>query len=240
MSRTVWGKARSDLEATQWSRVMKAGQSPAREDLAALCRAYWQPVYRFVRARGFGRADAEDLTQGFFSSLLTPGALARFDPQRGRFRDWLRAALSHFLPDELEHQRARRRGGPGLVTFEGAATEEQAHELEPPGEPADQIFDRRWALAVTARALARVRADFEQAGEGALFAQLADHLAPTVDDPASDVAIGEATSARVVRHRALNRLRRRYRRYLREEIAQTVARPGDVDEEIMNLLEALG
>src|SRR6185369_13508424 len=158
---TLWGKARFDLETTQWSRVMKAGQSPAREELAGLCQAYWPPVYRFVRARGFTRGQAEELTQGFFASLLAPGALARFDPQRGRFRAWLRTALGHFLADDLERRRARRRGSPGLVVLDGATAEEEAHEREGPGAPPDRIFDRRWGLAVTTRALARVRAECE-------------------------------------------------------------------------------
>jgi hypothetical protein len=245
MARTLWGKARSDLETTQWRRIIKAGDNAAREGLTELCEAYWQPVYRFVRARGFARAEAENLTQKFLASLLAPGALARFDPQLGRFRDWVRASLSHFLGNELAYRRLQKRGGAQrriALDRDVAAAEEEALERGSAAETPDRIFDRRWAEAVTARAFARVREDFVRSGQGELFARLERRLAGEAYESVAERQRGPAPSGKgllVARHRMRRTMADRYRHYLREEIADTVASCDDVDDEIRLLLEAL-
>jgi RNA polymerase sigma-70 factor (ECF subfamily) len=231
MARTLWGKARSDLETTQWSRVMNAGQDDSREALSELCQAYWQPIYWFVRRRGFTAEQAEDLTQTFLASLLAPGALAQVDPQRGRFRDWLRAAVANFLSSEVHLRRARKRNDHARFTLDVAAAEEGLRRESLAELPPDQLFDRRWALSVTTRAFARVREDYVREGKADLFAQLEGALAG--EAPADN-------AQRYSRQRMAKAIQERYRRYLREEIAETVPRGDEVDDEIRLLLDALG
>jgi RNA polymerase sigma-70 factor (ECF subfamily) len=241
---TPFERARSRFDTTQWSRVIKPGRGGAREALAELCQAYWQPIYGFIRARGFAPPEAEDLTQGLFASLLAPGALARVDPRRGRFRDWLRAAAVHFLCNELDRRRAQRRGGGQVpITLDVDVAEEcLRHESQDALTP-DRLFDRQWALTVTARALARVRADYVKEGKGEAFARLEGLLSgedlETTDAELSRVLGRTPGDIRVERCRLKKKIEARYRRYLREEIGETVIGPGAVDDEIRLLLDAL-
>src|SRR5205814_990544 len=109
---------------TRWSVVLAAGgggahvpgapaaSAPeARDALALLCRTYWYPLYAYVRARGHGADEAQDLTQSFFARLLEKNTLRAADPERGRFRSFLLASLKHFLANEWDRQSAQKRGG---------------------------------------------------------------------------------------------------------------------------------
>jgi RNA polymerase sigma-70 factor (ECF subfamily) len=228
---------------TRWSLVAAArdrAAPPAREALAELCRAYWYPVYAFVRRCGHGHAEAEDLTQEFFARLLGKDALAAVDPARGRFRSFLLASCRHFLANQHDRERARKRGGgrPTLPLDFGGADDryrrEPAHDDTP-----EKLFERRWALALLDEVLARLRAEYEATGKGQLFALLKGHL--TGDDPglphaAAAEQLGMTEGAVKV---AVHRLRKSYRELLRQEIAQTLADPAEVDDEIRSLFAAL-
>ena len=244
MGRTVGERARARFETTQWSRVIKPGRGGAREALAALCQAYWQPTYCFVRARGFGAVEAEDLTQGFFASLLEPRGLAKVDPERGRFRDWLRAAVKNFLCNELDRRRAQKRGG-GMapITLDVEIAEESLRLESQDALAPDRIFERRWALTVTARALARVREDYAKEGKADLFSRLEAMLSgeevEMTDAELAEVLGKTPTAIKVERHRMKMKIRALYRHYLREEIRETVADSRAIDAEIRILLDAL-
>lgn len=219
----------------------KDAYSPrSQEAMERLCRAYWQPLYAFIRREGHGPAQAQDLTQEFFARLLSKDYLQHLRHREGRFRSFLLTFLKHFLADERDRACAKKRGGGNqLISLDELTTEERSW-IEPREElTPDQIFERRWAQAVIDRALARLRAEYTQQGRGELFEQLKDiqpgeHGAVSYADIASRLNVAEGTIKS-----AVHRLRKRHREILREEIAQTVSSSEEVEEEIRNLLAVL-
>ncbi|HET7295049.1 MAG TPA: hypothetical protein VFM88_21700 [Vicinamibacteria bacterium] len=98
---------------TSWTQVLAArdaASSESRQALEALCRAYWYPVYAFVRGQGCGSVEAQDVTQAYFAALIEKGYLEDFDPSLGRFRTFLKVSAKHFLAKEREKARAQKRG----------------------------------------------------------------------------------------------------------------------------------
>jgi len=229
--------------STRWTQILAAADPAhpdAREALAALCRTYWPPLYAFVRRRGHSPADAEDLTQGFFSRLLRLDSLASVQRERGRFRSFLLASLQHYLADEHDRTGAAKRGA-GLViplTADEAESGYQREAADPAATP-DAAFDRAWALALLDTVAVRLRDDYAAAGQGGLFEALSFCLTGSRSDlPYAELAVKLGLTEPAVRV-AVHRLRKRYRQFLREEIAQTVARPEDVDDELRSLRRAL-
>jgi RNA polymerase sigma-70 factor (ECF subfamily) len=228
---------------TQWSLVLLARNraSPQADDaLATLCRAYWYPLYAFIRRQVPTAEQAEDLTQEFFSRLLEKDFLRTVDRARGRFRAFLLACCKHFLANERDRAGARKRGGgrPTLsLDFQSAA--ERYHR-----EPADtltpeKLFERRWALTLLDQALGQLGREFGQAGKGELFEHLKVALVGGVGTP-SHAEVAEALSmTEAAVKKAAQRLRERYRVLLRELIAATVDGPGEVDDEVRTLFTAL-
>jgi RNA polymerase sigma-70 factor (ECF subfamily) len=204
----------------------------ARDALAALCKTYWPALNAYVRRRGFSPHDAEDLTQEFFARLLQHNWIARADERKGRFRSFLLTALKRFLADEWDKARAQKRGG-------GRPPVPLDSEVAGAGAPADQVYDRQWALALLERTMARLRAEFAQAGKAPEFGQLKAFLTAgrrEISYPAAAAATGLSEGAARV---AVHRLRKRYRELFREEIARTVAEPGEVDAELRHLIAVL-
>ena len=228
---------------THWSVVLAAGQSgdtAAKPALEALCRAYWYPVYAFLRRRGIPPADAEDFTQGFFLHLLERGVLGRADPERGRFRSFLLACLNHYVADERDKARAQRRGG-GQARWSldlSGAGDRYALEAAPQETP-DRLFDRHWALTIMERALARLREEQVTAGRGSEFEALQQFFTDVTDGgDYGEAAASAGLSANAVAV-AVHRLRRRFRDWVRVEVASTVATPSDMEEEMRHLLAVL-
>jgi RNA polymerase sigma-70 factor (ECF subfamily) len=229
---------------THWSLVAAArdADSPqARTALAALCEAYWYPLYAFIRRQGHSMEDAHDLTQEFFARLLEKDYLGSVDRARGTFRSFLLAACKHFLANEYDRGQAQKRGGGKTIgsldcrVAEGRYNQELAHDVTP-----EKLFERRWALALLQQVLARLRAEQERAGKLALFEQLKPFLAgegPALRYAQPAKALGLSTGAVKV---AVHRLRRRYRELVYEEIARTVDDAGLVEAEIRDLFAALG
>ena len=211
-----------------------------RESLGALCRSYWPPLYAYLRRRGYDAAAAEDLTQGLFAHLLDREDFALADPQRGRFRSFLLTCLKHFVASAHERDRALKRGG-GKGPLSLDLTDAQTRF---PIEPADhrtpdREFERNWALTVLERVTARLCEEMTIAGRGELFKRLQPSLAESFQrgqygEAAKALGMTEA-AVRV----AMHRMRKRYRELLRDEVAQTLADPADVDGEIRDLMEAL-
>ncbi|MGP8198454.1 MAG: RNA polymerase sigma factor [Limisphaerales bacterium] len=233
-----------EFAITRWSVVLAAGRSEttnAHAALEELCRVYWYPLYAYVRRRGHSPEDAQDLTQEFFARLLEHKWVARADRQRGRFRSFLLSAMSYFLSDEWDKARAQKRGGgvtPVPLQFDTAETR-YGHE------PADQVtpeqtYERRWALALLEEVLRKLRLEYEEAGRTELFTALHPCLVgERAGLPYKEVAAKLDMSEGAVKS-AVHRLRGRYRELLRHEIAQTVAEPGEVDEELRHLFVVLG
>jgi RNA polymerase sigma factor (sigma-70 family) len=232
-----------DFRATHWSVVLAAGdtQSPqSAQALEALCRAYWYPLYVFVRRRGFDEHEAEDLTQSFFTRLLEKKALGQVDPTKGKFRSFLLASLNNFLNNEWDKsQRLKRGGGAEIFSFDGVPAEER-YRLEPiHGESPEKIFERQWAQTVLEQVVARLKEEFYQANQAERFEILQGFLMNTsrslgYEDAAA--RLGLTVNAAMT---AVHRLRSRFRDVFRAEIAHTVAGPEEVQEEIRYLLAAL-
>lgn len=222
---------------------MLAGQEHSPQSAAALealCRAYWYPLYAFVRRQGSGPEEAEDLTQAFFLHVIANRALAATHPAKGRFRSFLLASIKNFLTNEWDRSQAGKRGG-GQVTF---SLDEFAPEKRYRAEPVDaaspdKLFDRRWAETVLARVMARLRRDYEAAGWGARFETLKVYLL-NEHRPGSyaETAVALGLSESAVKS-AIYKLRQRLAGALRQDAAQTVADPAEVEAELRELLAAL-
>jgi RNA polymerase sigma-70 factor (ECF subfamily) len=215
--------------------------SPQSEEaLEKLCTAYWYPLYAYVRRRGFSAEDAEDLTQAFFATLLEKGRLARADPPRGRFRTFLLSSLEHFLGDAHDQQsRQKRGGGQRLISWDREMAEERYRSERLEGQSPDHIFEKRWATTLLERVLTRLRDEFEHLGKAATLDQLAPHLWGDEEAVPYRQLEQELHASTGTLRVTVHRLRRRYRDLLRDEIAQTVADPAEVDEEIRHLMRVV-
>jgi len=233
--------ARAGLFATtHWSVVLAAGEGStvaSAQALERLCRTYWYPLYAFVRRQGHEACEAEDLTQEFFARLLAKEYFGRADPALGRFRNFLLACLKHFLSEQRRHARRLKRGGGQTLISWDSQTAEERYQSEPadPITP-EKVYDRRWALTLLEKALARLGDELSAAGKQAVFAQLKDYLwGQGSGEGYAEVAgrLGLSEGALKV---TVHRLRRRYRELLREEVADTVATGQDIDEELRYLI----
>ena len=224
---------------THWSVVLTAqGESPAAEEaLEKLCRMYWRPIYSFVRRQGVAPEEAEDLTQGFFAQLLERGSLGAVRKEKGRLRSYLLGALKYFLADERRRSMAIKRGkGQRLIPLEEIRADERI-EMEP-ADPvtAEMIYERRWALTVLEQVLDRLKNEYRTAGNAALFDSLKQLLPDEPGSPSqAEIAAHLGMTENALRQ-AFYRFRQRYQSLLREEIAHTVATPGDIEDELRHLI----
>ena len=227
---------------TQWSVVLNAqGESPsAQEALEKLCRTYWWPLYGFVRRQGHSPESAQDLTQGFFAMLLERRDLDAVRREKGRLRSYLLASLKNHIAKVHRREMAVKRGeGKPLVPLEELVTRERA-DLEPADKlSADLIYERRWALTLLEQVLARLQTEYQAAGSSNLFEQLKQLLSDEPDRPSQAQIARDLSMTENAVKQALHRLRHRYRILLREEIAQTVAAPGDVEDELRYFISVL-
>lgn len=228
---------------TQWSLVLaarSASEGEARAALERLCSIYWQPLYSFVRHRGWDPEEARDLTQAYFAELLAKDFLADVDAAKGRFRSFLFASMRNFLAHQRDRAATLKRGG-GATTLsldlEGA---EASYALQAGAAMTpEEVFERRWAMTVLARAMGRLREEQTAAGKAQQFGALRPYLTsiePQV--PYREVAAGLGMTEGAVKV-AVHRMRRRFGQCLRRELEETVATPGDIDDELRHLLAVL-
>ena len=228
---------------TQWTAVLRAGGSDSPEAqaaLAELCRNYWFPLYAYARKQGCDLHSAQDLTQEFFSRLLEKNYLSVADRRRGRFRWFLLTAFKCFLANEWDRSQAQKRGGGKQVVSFDAMTAEERYRHEPADNAsADQLYDRRWAADLLDAARTRLRGEYAKANRDGRFRYLEAYLPggqPTLSQAEVGAALGltEGTVKQEV-----FRVRRRFGELLREAVAQTVAHPEEVDEEINYLIDVM-
>ena len=231
------------FQTTHWSLVLAAGtgQSPeSRVALEELCGAYWFPLYAFIRRQGYGADEARDLTQGYFARLLERRDLRQVRPELGRFRSFLLVSIQHFLSNELDRERAQKRGK-GVPTVSLDAREAEDRYAAEPAKAAtpEILFERKWAATVLDRTLGRLEVEWAGDERAPRFRALRGHLAGD-GDAASYREIGASLgmSEDAVKT-TVHRLRRRFGELLRSEIANTVRDPRDVDDEIRHLLTVL-
>jgi len=228
---------------THWSMVLAAGggdAAGAREALSGLCQTYWYPLYAYVRRKGHSPQDAEDLTQEFFLQLLEHDWVARADQSKGRFRSFLLTVLNRFLANQWDKVSSQKRGGHlrrvplSMEDAENRFSREPVDACTP-----EQEFEKQWALTVLERVLARLREEYAQRGQAALFDALKPSLAGSRETQPYDRLGAELGMTEGNVKVAVFRLRRRYRQRLIEEIAHTVASPDEVESELRHLFRIL-
>jgi len=231
------------FETTHWSVVLAAGHSSvpgAQQALEKLCRSYWYPLYVYVRRQGQSPHDAQDLTQELFARLLEKKYLRLADPDRGKFRAFLLKSLKHFLVNEWEKARAQKRGGGQSFIHLDADIAESRYAAEPvQALTLDQVYEKRWAVTLIEAVVARLREGYAAADRLPVFEALKAFIwgeQTTLSYAEVAPLLGLTEGAVKV---AVHRLRGRYRELLRAEIAQTVATPGEVDEELQHLIAVL-
>jgi RNA polymerase sigma factor (sigma-70 family) len=229
---------------THWSVVLEAqGESPAAQAaLEKLCCTYWQPIYGFVRRQGAGPEEAKDLTQGFFALLLERRDLDVVRKEKGRMRSYLLTSLKHFLTNERSRAIAVKRGeGQRWIPLEDLRGREAVGFAPTDALTAEQIYERRWALALLDQVLTRLGDEYRETGPAAagLFGQLQRLLTDESDRPSQAEIAGELGMTENAVKQAFHRLRQRYRLVLREEIAHTVMLPGDIEDELRHLIAVL-
>jgi RNA polymerase sigma factor (sigma-70 family) len=224
---------------THWSVVLEAqGESPtAQKALEKLCRTYWRPIYGYVRRHGAGAEDAEDLTQGFFALLLERKDLNTVRKEKGRLRSYLLTSVKNFLADEARHAMAVKRGkGQRPIPFDDIRECEGIDIERSDRLTADQIYERRWAFTVLEQVMERQREEYRSTGNVRFFDQMKKMLMDEPDHPSQAQVASEFDMTENAVKQAFYRFRQRYQALLREEIAHTVAMPGDVEDELRHLI----
>jgi DNA-directed RNA polymerase specialized sigma24 family protein len=232
-------KGAAPFTTTHWSVVLEAQtESPAAHDaLEKLCRVYWRPIYTFVQRQGVGPEEAKDITQGFFADLLEHRSLTAVRREKGRFRSYLLGALKYFLADERRRVMAIKRGkGQLLIPLEELTGDERS-DMEPKDPvTAEQIYERRWASTVLERVLGLLKNEYVAADNAALFDSLTQLLPDEPGAPSQADIAGQLGMTENAVRQAFYRFRQRYQSLLRQEIAHTVATPGDVEDELRHLI----
>ena len=236
------GRTTSSFTTTKWSMVFHAGDSGdpgSREALETLCQRYWRPVYIYIRHRGHDINATEDLTQSFFAQLLEKRSLKTADPERGRFRSFLLASVRNFLSDSRDRERAQKRGGDrNFIPLDFSNTENFQYEPSD-GITPEALFERQWANSVLAEVFRRLRQEAVEAKALEHYERLEGFLTGELEGTRqSQIAEELGMSAQALRV-AVHRLRKHFGRTLREQVAQTVADPEQVDDEIRFLLATL-
>jgi RNA polymerase sigma-70 factor (ECF subfamily) len=236
---TLSGSSR--FPETRWTLVIAAGD-PNRKDtrsaLVSLCENYWYPLYSYLRRRGYPADDAQDLTQEFFVRVLEGRYLDRADPEKGRFRSFILTSLKFFVADEGDRHRAQKRGGGAVLSLDFHSGEDRYQREPAHDETPEWIFERRWALTMLDRVMEKLRTEFVQHGRPEHFERLKIFLLGQSDAPYAALA-GEMKTSEGALKVAIYRLRKRYRELFRQEIADTVADPAEVESELRFLAVVL-
>jgi len=234
---------RAAFRETRWSVVLSAqnlSDANSEQALATLCEQYQDAVYAFIRRRGHGPHDAQDLSQEFFHRFISKEFLSGVDRAKGRFRTFLLTTVQRFLCNEWERSQAQKRGGGTmLLTWDADAAEERfceepSHDLTP-----EKLFDRQWAVALLEKARLDLQSEYERAGKRQVLDVLQAFLVGDADESYADAAIALSLSEGATRV-WVHRIRRRYGELLRKQIAETVDSEAAVDEELRSLYAALG
>jgi len=222
---------------TQWTLLAQAslgGETTAPQALEELCRRYWSPLRQFIRARGYTEAESQDLAQDFILHLLQHSTLQKADRQRGRFRSFLLGALTRFLADEYDRRRAQKRGS-GAIHLSLS----DAQELPAP-EPGAALFDREWAMVILENSLRAVQSEFEKSAGVGKFAVLRAFLPGSVIvTPSYEEAAASLSMSVPALKSEVHRLRQRFKVLVRQEVANTVSAPHEIEEEMAHLQRVL-
>jgi RNA polymerase sigma-70 factor (ECF subfamily) len=227
---------------THWSVVLEAQrESPAAQRaLEILCRTYWRPLYGFARRQGLTREEAQDVVQEFFAGLLEHRNLDAVRREKGRLRSYLLVSVKRFIASEQQRAAGVKRyeSGPHIPLDE--LLESEAADLELAETlSADQLYERRWALATLEQVLTRLESEYRATNNAVLFDRLKEFLVGEESRPRQAEIGAELNMTENAVKQAFHRFRQRYRVLLREEIAHTMAQPGDVEDELRHMISVL-
>jgi RNA polymerase sigma factor (sigma-70 family) len=231
------------FQTTRWSLIVRAGDvgsdSQRHRAIEQLCAEYWYPLYAFLRRKGQSPHEAEDTTQGFLATVLEGNLFESADPDRGRFRSFLLTALQRYAGHQRDYQNAEKRGGLVRRLSLDTSVGERRYQQEPADEMTpERIFERRWAITVLQRALARVATNYDNSGKSHLFAALKHHLDGGAGEPYLEIAERFEMTEGAIKA-AAHRLRDRYRQAVRDEVGETLSVAEDIDDEIRRLMQAV-
>jgi RNA polymerase sigma-70 factor (ECF subfamily) len=230
---------------TNWSIVLAAqGHSLAAEEaLEELCRTYWVPTYTFVRRQGYDPEEAQDLTQGFFATLLERRGLDAVRKEHGRLRSYLLVSLKHFLADDWRREIALKRGrGRKLIPLEELRAGERVNSVFAElvdSLSADRLYERSWATSLIEQVLRRLGDEYRATGGGTLFDWLKQLLPDEPGAPSRAEIAAKLNMTDNALRQAFYRFRHRYQALLREEIGHTVGTASEIDDELRHLLAVL-
>jgi DNA-directed RNA polymerase specialized sigma24 family protein len=213
-----------------------AGFDRSASALDELCRAYWYPIYAFVRRKGNDADRAFDLTQDFFIHLFEKDILAAAREGKGRFRSFHRVVCKNFLVDGW-----RRKPGGSKTPLSIDARDAEGRYLIEPADNAtpEHLFDRAWAMTLLDRVLSTLAARYAAEGKSAIFDQLKVVLTEGKGAVRSAVVAKKLKMSENAVDIANHRLRKEYREILRNEITNTLDDPSDMDDEIRSLFAAI-
>ena len=234
----------ASFQTTRWTLIQRSADlaqpDAALAALTQLCQDYWYPLYAFARRSGLPVHDAQDATQGFFSHLIEAGTLSRARADLGRFRTFLLGAMQLYLAKQRRHDSAQKRGGGVLPLSLDELQAEQRYAQEPADLASpDQQFERSWAFALIERVLRRLEAEYATAEKRALGAALLPLLTSAASRPGHEALAARLGMTPAAVGTAVFRMRRRYGELMREEIAETVSSPAEVEEEIAHLIRVV-
>jgi RNA polymerase sigma factor (sigma-70 family) len=232
----------SVFETTHWSVVLRARDQDsalAQQALERLCQIYWRPLYLFIRRDGYGVEDSQDLTQGFFAALLEKRWLGHLTHQNGKFRSFLLTFLKHHLSDQRDRNQAQKRGGGKMIISLDQLQAEEGDIRMAAGTTPEQAFEKRWVTALLENAVKRLEQEYADSGKTALYESIKDCFPGTGAQTYSEIGTGLRMTETAIKT-AVHRMRQRYGQILREEIANTVERPGEIEEEIRYVMEVVG
>ncbi len=238
------GKPRGFFPQTRWS-VVRSAQGPESdierlEALNELCTAYREPLLRFAQSLGNSQEDAEDLTQGFLSQVISRDLFGSTSPAKGRLRSFLLVAFKRHIANEWHKANAAKRNYGKQALSIDAAPEEPFHAPEPSDDRSpEKVFEKEWALHILNRVKSALTLEYERAGKGHLIEALSgfllgDGAGASYSEVAEQLTLPEGT---VKSH--IFRMRKRYKLLLREEIGHTVNDPSEIDSELQHLRQAL-
>jgi RNA polymerase sigma factor (sigma-70 family) len=234
----------ASFNTTHWTIVMacadEENEGEAQHALASLFQTYWYPLYVYVRRRGYGEHDAEDLVQAFCLHLQEKHALAKADRERGKFRTFLLSSLQNFLANERERAQAQKRGGGREFVRLDAEEADARYRLEPSHEiTPESLFEKRWAHALLEQTVSDLRTDFIMRGKGRLFDGLSSFLTSDLRETSYQSAADQLGLPLSAIKTTVHRLRRDYRAKLREQISRTVSSSDEIEDELLHLRKVL-
>jgi RNA polymerase sigma factor (sigma-70 family) len=229
------------FQTTSWTIISAARHdgTDGRQAFECLCQAYWNPLYAFLRRKGYQPHDAEDFLQAFFVWIIEQRTVERADPQRGRFRSYLLGALTRFQAREFQyHSAAKRSPEKPVLSLQAGNAEEFFVAQHRVDETPEALFEQAWATSLLGQAMNELGSELRATGKAAQFECLSRMMTNTQDISTRQAADELNMSEGAVRV-ALHRMKRSFATKLRNLVAASVENENEVESEMNDLFVIL-